>query len=91
MVALREDNEGGRVFETSFVRAMMNPKEEEEKEEEEEEEESERTKNGTRAGESGETKVSRVDESERGGTLDKKCVGKKSEEVRERIRKRDVE
>ena len=44
MVALREDNEGGRVFETSFVRAMMNPKEEEEKEEEEEEEESERTK-----------------------------------------------
>ena len=44
VVALREDNEGGRVFETSFVRAMMNPKEEEEKEEEEEEEESERTK-----------------------------------------------
>ena len=43
VVALREDNEGGRVFETSFVRAMMNPKEEEEKEEEEEEE-SERTK-----------------------------------------------
>ena len=42
VVALREDNEGGRVFETSFVRAMMNPKEEEE--EEEEEEESERTK-----------------------------------------------
>ena len=41
VVALREDNEGGRVFETSFVRAMMNPKEEEE---EEEEEESERTK-----------------------------------------------
>ena len=39
VVALREDNEGGRVFETSFVRAMMNPKEEEE-----EEEESERTK-----------------------------------------------
>ena len=37
VVALREDNEGGRVFETSFVRAMMNPKEEEE-------EESERTK-----------------------------------------------
>ena len=43
VVALREDNEGGRVFETSFVRAMMNPKEEEE-EEEEEEEVSERTK-----------------------------------------------
>ncbi len=42
VVALREDNEGGRVFETSFVRAMMNPKEEEE--EEEEEEVSERTK-----------------------------------------------
>ena len=37
VVALREDNEGGRIFETSFVRAMMNPKEEEE-------EESERTK-----------------------------------------------
>ena len=37
VVALREDNEGGRVFETSFVRARMNPKEEEE-------EESERTK-----------------------------------------------
>ena len=35
VVALREDNEGGRVFETSFVRAMMNPEEEEEEEEEE--------------------------------------------------------
>ena len=34
VVALREDNEGGRVFETSFVRAMMNPEEEEEEEEE---------------------------------------------------------
>ena len=32
VVALREDNEGGRVFETSFVRAMMNPEEEEETE-----------------------------------------------------------
>ena len=32
VVALREDNEGGRVFETSFVRAMMNPEEEEESE-----------------------------------------------------------